>query len=74
MFSSTYDDGVTMLETNYYGVKKVTSGLQHLLRDESQAGARIVNVSSTTGILQVLCHTQAPNEFCSCLSSRPWRQ
>ena len=30
-----------------------SSSLQHLLRDESPAGARIVNVS-TTGLLQVI--------------------
>lgn len=52
MFELTHERTVLVMETNYYGVKKVIKGLLPLLR-ASPAGARIVNVSSRAGRMRV---------------------
>ena len=58
LLSHEYEKGLTMLNTNYFGVKNVTKALFPLLRSNSPAGARIVNVSSQLGLLEVWmpCH------------------
>lgn len=52
-FSNEVELSVTILDTNYFGMKNVTKALLPLLRD-SQAGPRIVNVSSMAGALKVI--------------------
>jgi carbonyl reductase 1 len=52
MFELTHEGTVLVMETNYYGVKKVIKGLLPILR-ASPAGARIVNVSSRAGRMRV---------------------
>lgn len=56
MFELTHERTVLVLETNYYGVKKVIKGLLPILR-ASPAGARIVNVSSRAGRMRVSKNT-----------------
>ena len=51
--SNDVELSVTILDTNYFGMKNVTKALLPLLRD-SPAGARIVNVSSMIGALEVI--------------------
>ncbi|WVZ67122.1 hypothetical protein U9M48_016247, partial [Paspalum notatum var. saurae] len=52
----TYDEAVKCLDTNYYGIKRVTEGLLPLLK-QSTSGARIVNTTSLRSELQ-----RMPNE------------
>jgi (+)-neomenthol dehydrogenase len=47
----TYDEAVKCLNTNYYGLKRVTEGLLPLL--ERSSGARIVNTTSLRSELEV---------------------
>lgn len=56
MFELTHEGTVLVMETNYYGVKKVIKGLLPILR-ASPAGARIVNVSSRAGRMRVSKNT-----------------
>lgn len=49
---SGLSDALNLLDINYYGVKIVTKALLPLLRP-SEAGARIINVSSCGGNLEV---------------------
>lgn len=49
----TYDKAEECLNTNYYGVKRVTEALLPLL-NLSTGGARIVNVSSLRSELKVI--------------------
>jgi carbonyl reductase 1 len=46
-----------VFDTNYYGVKRVTTAILPLLRPSS-AGARIINVSSSLGELKVHAASQ----------------
>ncbi|KAJ1292482.1 hypothetical protein BS78_02G394700 [Paspalum vaginatum] len=52
----TYDEAVKCLNTNYYGIERVTEGLLPLLK-QSTSGARIVNTTSLRSELQ-----RMPNE------------
>lgn len=64
-YSENHDGAVETLETNYYGVKRVTKALLPLMR-ESWNGARIINVSSQAALLQVqhCCLTCSLEIFC----------
>jgi len=48
----TYDGAVKCLNTNYYGIRRVTEGLLPLLK-QSSSGARIVNTTSLRSELKV---------------------
>lgn len=62
MFELTHEGTVLVMETNYYGVKKVIKGLLPILR-ASPAGARIVNVSSRAGRMRVSKNTPLSFSF-----------
>ncbi|KAK9121429.1 hypothetical protein Syun_019046 [Stephania yunnanensis] len=55
--SGTYESSKECLDTNYYGTKRVTEPLLPLL--ELSNSARIVNVSSSAGLLQGIGHKKA---------------
>ncbi|KAK9145097.1 hypothetical protein Sjap_005000 [Stephania japonica] len=55
--SGTYESSKECLDTNYYGTKRVTEALLPLL--ELSNSARIVNVSSSAGLLQGIGHKKA---------------
>lgn len=55
--SEEYQHAVETIETNYFGVRRVTENLLPLLR-ASPFGARIVMVSSMVGQVEV-CTSQA---------------
>lgn len=59
-YSESHEDAVETLETNYYGVKRVTNALLPLMK-QSLNGARIINVSSQAATLQ---------GFTSCLKKK----
>jgi (+)-neomenthol dehydrogenase len=49
----TSDAAKAGIQTNYYGMKKVTEALLPLL--QASADGRVVNVSSDFGLLRVCC-------------------
>lgn len=57
-----YEDAITCLDTNYYGVKRVTEALLPLLM-RSTSGARIVNVSSLRSELKRMPSESIRNEL-----------
>ncbi|ONK55174.1 uncharacterized protein A4U43_UnF6760 [Asparagus officinalis] len=58
----TYDGGVTCIDTNYYGCKRVIEALLPLLK-LSSSGARIVNVSSLRSELKRIPGEKIRNEL-----------
>ncbi|KAJ7960398.1 (+)-neomenthol dehydrogenase-like [Quillaja saponaria] len=58
----TYEQGEECINTNYYGVKRVTEALLPLLQ-LSPAGARIVNVSSSRSELKRIPNEHIRNEL-----------
>jgi carbonyl reductase 1 len=52
---ANFEDAISIMNTNYFGVKNVTKALLPLARN-TPGGARIVVVSSRAGVLKVnLC-------------------
>ena len=51
-YGNSYEEQKLVMQSNYWGVKNVTRGLLPLLRPSS-SGARIINVSSHLGMLEV---------------------
>jgi NAD(P)-dependent dehydrogenase (short-subunit alcohol dehydrogenase family) len=62
VIKQTYEKAEECLNTNYYGVKKVTEALLPLLQ-LSPAGARIVNVSSLRSELKVKATLPLPTYY-----------
>jgi carbonyl reductase 1 len=58
----TYENAKDIVETNYYGTKTVTKALLPLLR-ASDAGARIVNVTSRGGLYNRLASESLKKSF-----------
>ncbi|XP_057802401.1 (+)-neomenthol dehydrogenase-like isoform X3 [Salvia miltiorrhiza] len=62
VMKTTYEAAKKCIQTNYYGVKNVTEALLPLLQ-RSTSGARIVNVTSVSGVLSRIPDEQRREEL-----------